>query len=708
MDKYELGIKVEQIKKLSRQKDYAAAADIADTIEAYRVKDNKILALFADVYEGSGRYEQAKEMLIEAYERTSLGRQLAYRLVKLCVKSGNISEAEEFYEDFVRVSPRDNSKYILQYELAVAKGAPIDARIEIMETYLSDEMDEKWAFELAKLYHKAGLKDKCVRQCDDVILWFNDGKYVDKALELKMRYAPLTKRQQAKYEERWMAKAPANINVEDIKIKEYDVNNKYNTTNIQHAIKESMDVIMNEGRNLFHSKEAKAEKTKTVVTDDFVNDLLAHTQRIDNITKEKKAKEETKVLNDYEEETFDDQITGQMTIEEILTAYEEREMRIAEEEKKAAEEELKKDATEQFNDNMEFIAAMAMDAMKDEEETPAEVETEDDLEFLDEEALEEEIMEEEPESENEEAVEDEFYEDDVYEESGEYFDEMIKENIEEPSEELDLTEEPLEEQELEKEEEKALEEPAKEEELDGEKVKGMIKDFVSKYSGMKGLDRQLLKVLHETIVEKNTYIFIVGEMKSGRTSLGIDLIKIINRIRQTRGRKIAKISGDVLARKNITEYFEQTEKMDIIVEKVGAISEEKVKEIVAALKNMSDEDKIVVFEDERANTDNFLAMDKELTELFKSQINVKQNKVRDWAKYGQQYAEDKGYAIDEMGMLALHAKIDDLYAISTVINNIQVETLVDDAIGKAKSRGIGRILKIFGKERGKVLREEDF
>ncbi|MCI8718944.1 MAG: tetratricopeptide repeat protein, partial [Lachnospiraceae bacterium] len=247
MDKYEYNVKLEQIKKLIKKKDYATAARIADTIDWYKVKNNQTIIMIADVYEASGRYDQSKENLKLAYDRSGLGRQIAYKLVKICIKCGELEEAEDFYDDFVSAAPKDISKYILQYELAKAKGDPIDKQISILEQYLEEDMDDKWAFELAKLYHKSGQRDKCIRQCDTVMLWFSDGKYVERAMDLKMIYTPLNKSQQERYEARWREKTgQTGFEAEEIRVKEVDVSNKYNTQNIQAALKESMDELYSE------------------------------------------------------------------------------------------------------------------------------------------------------------------------------------------------------------------------------------------------------------------------------------------------------------------------------------------------------------------------------------------------------------------------------------------------------------------------------
>ncbi len=199
MDKYEYNLKLDEIKALVGKQDYAGAASICDTIDWRKVRSNNTLNMVADAYEATKQYDKAKNALLIAYERTPLGRQLAYRLTILSIKEKNLEEAEEFYEDFLEVSPRDMARYLLQYQLAKAKGTDIDVLIGILEKYSQEDVDERWQYELAVLYHRAGYKDKCIALCDEMILWFGDGKYVEKALELKMLYEPLTRSQQEKY-----------------------------------------------------------------------------------------------------------------------------------------------------------------------------------------------------------------------------------------------------------------------------------------------------------------------------------------------------------------------------------------------------------------------------------------------------------------------------------------------------------------------------
>lgn len=202
MDKYEYNVKSDQIKKLYSRKEYAAAAKIADEIDWRKVKDNSMISRVADVYENNKEYGKAKEILLIAYERSPLGRQLAYRLTILSLRTRDFVEADEFYQDFVEMSPMDVAQYILKYRISKAKGEDTDVLIRILEAYVDVEKDERWQYELAKLYHEAGYVDKCVSMCDDIILWFNNGKYVEKALKLKQMHKALTPEQQNKLDKK--------------------------------------------------------------------------------------------------------------------------------------------------------------------------------------------------------------------------------------------------------------------------------------------------------------------------------------------------------------------------------------------------------------------------------------------------------------------------------------------------------------------------
>ena len=1059
MDKYEYNVKLEQIKKLIRKKDYATAARIADTIDWYKVKNNQTIVLIADVYEASGRYEQARENLKLAYDRSGLGRQIAYKLVKVCIKCGKIDEAEDFYDDFVSAAPRDISKYLLQYELAKAKGEPLEKQISILEQYLEEDMDDRWAFELAKLYHKTGQRDKCIEQCDTVMLWFSDGKYVDKAMDLKMIYTPLTKSQQQRYEARWREKsAQNNIKIEEIKVKEVDVANKYNTQNIQNALKESMDQIFakeekakDEAAELFKPLQKKESEEPDDYSeadgaaedaDDYIARMALNAMTYENqrkqgmaavaddefeeeeekddlgdtkifvTTRSKKNLGDTKVFDPrklvipeqvsfereeqpvkeekksepeeayiveektikreeikeelpeeepeieeteeiveepVEEEAVEEQPaeeTVEEAVEETAETVEEPVEEVVEEpveeiveeqsaeeehaeEEVAEKEEIPEEVTEEeeipeeepedstketvvevepgvmeqlmeglFSDDL-FAAATTEPEVKEEPETEEaeeaveepeiekaeEVAEESEIEDVEEAAEEPEIeeVEDEPELEEsfdgqysfgfeepEEDIEEEQIEgqmslDDFFNKEGEYhvpevdeeddietepeldeeepaveldevdepeeaevveeeydeadepevieeeydepeeleiieeeYDEadepeVIEEEYEEPEEleiieeEYDEADEPeiigeeavqdeaeepeevseaavTEEEDEETEENEEIdpfetvtelkidknlikhssdfeedseepdetdedgeieesreEEPEDDEDeqedqeseddedekepLSNQEIKQIIKDFIGKYSGVQGLDKQMLRTLQNVIVDDNCNIFIMGDAKSGKTSLGIDIIKVVNKIKRNNNRKIAKISADKLIGKEMAVYFDKLKGSDLFIENISLMDDDTLEELLDAIDNDRDS-RIIVIEDEKVNADKLLERHGELRDYFANRIVVKQNKIKDWVAIAQEYAEEKGYEIDEIGLLALHAKIDQLYGVTLVIQRNHVENVIDNAIKKAEKGGLFK--KLFGRKKDKVLTEEHF
>ena len=211
MDKYEFNIKVEQIKKLVNKGDFETAMKIADTIDWRRVRSTSLLTMISQIYEKNAEYQDAKDILLLAYERAPLGKGLLYKLTDLALRENNIQEAETYYREFCELSGDDPRQYLLRFLILEAKDAPLEQQINSLERYCQEELDEKWLYHLAELYHQANQADDCVRICDKIMLMFGLGKYVDKAMELKLQYAPLTKYQmdlvenREKYEEKLRA-----------------------------------------------------------------------------------------------------------------------------------------------------------------------------------------------------------------------------------------------------------------------------------------------------------------------------------------------------------------------------------------------------------------------------------------------------------------------------------------------------------------------
>lgn len=208
MDKYEFNIKAEQMRKMAEQGDYKTAMQIADTIDWRRVRNANLLSYVADIYEHNSEYEEAKDILLLAFERAPVGKRFLYKLAEISVKAGDLQDAQEFYHEFCEMSPDDSRQFLLRYLILKAKGASAEQLIAPLEEYTSEEVDEEWLYTLAKLYSEAGCEDACVRTCDKIMLLFGLGQYVDKAMELKLQYRSLSKEQmdlvenRSKYEEK--------------------------------------------------------------------------------------------------------------------------------------------------------------------------------------------------------------------------------------------------------------------------------------------------------------------------------------------------------------------------------------------------------------------------------------------------------------------------------------------------------------------------
>lgn len=258
MDKYEFKLKVDEMKALVSARNYKAAAEIAETINWRKIRNLNALVLAGEIFEQVERYEESKEILLLAYDKSPIGRNIIYRLAEIAIKTKNFHEAKEYYDEFVDIAPHDNLKYVLKYKMTAAQGLPYENQIKILEELKEQEYSEEWAYELAYLYHRNRQPDKCVDACDELILWFGDGTYVEKALELKMHYQPLTKTQEEKYRMFRQRRAgvievkpddfleSGEIINETVQIPSVVTNpGRFNTANLQNEIAKGMQQIIN-------------------------------------------------------------------------------------------------------------------------------------------------------------------------------------------------------------------------------------------------------------------------------------------------------------------------------------------------------------------------------------------------------------------------------------------------------------------------------
>ena len=364
MDKYEYNLKLDQIKALSAEEGYMSAAEIADSINWNKIKNVNTLVKIGEIYEKAERYQDARDILLMAYDRSPIGRMIIYRLAEVAIKMGDYDAATEYYDEFVEIAPHDDMKYVLRYAIKKGQGASFDELITILEEYKDEEYTEEWAYELAYLYHKAGKADKCIDACDELILWFGDGPYVERALELKMLYQPLTKAQEEKYR-RFKAEKekPAKIKDEaevteigamemvkggeivhdDVTIPQINVNQeKFNTVNLQQEIAKGMQQIMEaKGKNevadtmdtikkivedipyLKLEKEQEEyvqqpEETEHIATDEEIDGSLK--LNFKELLGEDADGQMSMVMS--EKTQLEHQITGQMSIQDVLEEWE--------------------------------------------------------------------------------------------------------------------------------------------------------------------------------------------------------------------------------------------------------------------------------------------------------------------------------------------------------------------------------------------------
>lgn len=286
MDKSEYKLRAEEIKDLISRGEYAQAAEIADTIDWRRVKSVMMLCTISDLYKINRRYEDARDMLLLAYERRPGGRTICYSLCELSIKMEEYVQAIEYYKEFVQVAPKDPGRYILQYKLYEAQDVSLEERIAVLEELKKRDYREKWAYELAYLYHRVGLAARCVEECDELILWFGEGKYVIKAMELKMLHQPLTPEQQEKYDHRFDAPGshiPSQNSVQD---NEYSGNESYEQSYAQDGSYDQSQGYAQDGsddQDQSYAQDSSYDQNQSYVQDSGYDQVAGDTQIYDPV-----------------------------------------------------------------------------------------------------------------------------------------------------------------------------------------------------------------------------------------------------------------------------------------------------------------------------------------------------------------------------------------------------------------------------------------
>ena len=359
MDKYEYRVKTEQMLEYAEEKQYKKAMEIADTIDWRRVKNPSMLNTVSEIYEYNGEFQKSRDILFVAYDRAPESRKVIYRLGLLALKINDTDEASDCYEEFVKVAPKDPNQYILKYKILKAQNAPFTEQISALEDFKKAEYVEKWAYELASLYHQAGMTAKCLEECDDLILWFSEGKYVYQAMELKMKYKPLTPLQQEKYDSRPGARPKVNtLAAVKAKAAQAKAAEQVKEENTGKEEPQEAEAVREE-----QAEEKPEEALKTDTTEEAVSEEAeerekpAESEKSSAITRvvagatleealtnlASGIKIEEEAMAQKEEELL---LGGQMKIDEILQEWEEKQKVHAdaiEEQKKKDEERIRKE-----------------------------------------------------------------------------------------------------------------------------------------------------------------------------------------------------------------------------------------------------------------------------------------------------------------------------------------------------------------------------
>lgn len=833
VDKYEFQIKTEQMEKLLKKKEYKAAAKIADSIDWRKIRNVGLLLSVSEIYEKLERYEDCNEILNMAYDCSPIGRMIVYRMVEVAVKLGNFEEAIELYKEFIKIAPHDLGRYVLKYKIYQGRGSSIEDQIAILEEYKSREYQEEWAYELATLYYKEGMISKCVEECDDLILWFSEGEYVVKAMELKMRIQPLTASQQEKYRQMVSENQAEEIQVKPINMDEF------NTGNLQAALAEGLqDFIGQEHKGEADTKPIPAPWDQELETEDkeevFPEEELEEPEKQEmtaeapsmkesasfdvfdekvesfqepkplskaDTTKEPEVQEKKnpapekepekkesfaapprdtfklpkflgqdasgQLTFDMEENVLERQITGQLTIEDILNGWEEKkketEAAIAEaakrDEEKRKEREYLRAAGKLPELNTEVVPTLPAEIQRliDEiegklpvrvhvepierdgspEEAKAEPKKEAKRNRLEETQDIATILELAQETESDEAGEEPAflaeYDDILSILEAESLDGpraekevQVMEAEPEPEQEPIPEEAEPEEADMQEEEESSAPSPmmeklekALEEEL-GDIPPGHLSEEQKKlfayFTSVRGMNQQLAELLEEDRMRKGQRedslvgnIVITGEGGTGKSTLASDIVKALQKQRKASGASMAKVEAEELNGKNVSAVIKKLGGGALLIEKAGRMKTQTAIQLSHAMTRKTG-GLLVILEDEKEEIRDLFIRCESLGAKFTRTIELPTFTNKELVAFGESYAKEQECVLDEMAVLALYNQIGNRQTSDHLVNVAEVKELIDDAMERGGKRGL------FGKRRkgrtdefgNLILLEKDF
>lgn len=783
MDKYEYRVKTEQMLEYVNKKAYDKAMEIADTIDWRKVKNIPMLNSVSEIYEVNGEYQKSRDVLFIAYDRAPSSRKIVYRLGILALKMNDISEAMDCYEEFIGVAPKDPNQFILRYKILKAQKAPVEQQIDALEEFKKAEYIEKWAYELAKLYHEAGRTAECLEECDDLILWFSEGKYVYKAMELKMRYKPLTPLQKEKYEQRFedkKKKAPVNEAEEKTAEEQETKEAPASTAEVESDLEMASDIL-----EIEEERPVEKQITGQMSIEEILEGWEAKQKEIVEANEEARRNESAQKIIEKAQKKLQD--TASILPEEIQRLIDdienEAEGSAAEEEPKAEEPVEEEEAFEE--EPIENMGALVESLTVDDDEYEEEDYEEEDYEEED---------YEEAEYESEEDYEEEDYEEPEYEAEEDYEEAEFVEESEEIEEVYDVLSDETEiedpafeevtyaeeeqvefsgldsddeeelydddfneayediEDETEEPEEAATEEEPIEIEEPNPQVKrspgGVVYDtgFVvqgrydleaqseiglkaglteeqkrlfSYFVPIRGMSEQLVEVLDADKKCKNRFgtsrtgnLLIIGRKGSGKTVLAVDVVKAIQKQRKIKQGKVAIITGESLNKKELTGIVQKLKGGALIIEKAGKLNARTIRELNDLMEEQTEE-LLFVLEEQRKPLEKMLNSNLAFKKKFTSKLELPVFINDELVTFGQTYAKENGYRIDEMGILALYSRIDMMQKEDHAVTVAEVKEIMDEAIAHSQKANMKHFVKrVFGKGTDDtdriILKEDDF
>ena len=759
MDKYEYNLKLEEITRLVDQGYYEDAMDIVDTIDWRRVRNVRTLCMVSEIYEENGRLEDSKDLLMRAYRKSQAVRSILFRLTEISVKLRDFDDAAEFYSEFVNVAPNDNSRYLLKYMIYRGRGAAIEDQIEILEEYNQKEYTEKYAYELAKLYYRADQKTKCVDACDDLVLWFRQGKYVIRALELKQKVTDLTPVQQAIYDNRNEATMPKAEMVETVApdLEKAILENMPESTKevltddvISVTEKEiAQSVAEHAAANAREEEESRLQSYESTIPEiqageenDLQQDVQAHP--VDTTVPAKPQK----TGKDYGFNTADLQAELAKSMRDIVAGIQRKtdDSDIIEPVNDVTEQEKNMPAPEPEKvlktNNIDDIL-LSMSAAQKEAAIAAVFHTNSKIEKGPEEVGRLKTEAAKPESVPEQEVVEEPEAKPVAEAVEEPEAKPVAEAVEEPEAKLvtEAVKEPASEAAAKAEPVKANEEKAaedfgktkniskaiKEEEVPAPEPERIPTDLTkeqkytfSYFSTVGGLRQQIAAALYMVMKKMNTMdqtsrtgnLIILGAEGSGKSTMGIRFAKTISEEKGEESAKIAKIYAEDFNKKDIPSTVAMIAGGTLIIEEAGDLDDAVVEQLSKAMEFRTDA-LLVILEDEKKYLKELFDKHPGFAEKFTNEIVIPVFTNDELVGFGRAYAYDEDYTIDEDAVAALYERIGELQEDGRPVTIIDVKEIVDQAIRKSEKIGFRKLSMVLSRKRYDqddrvILYEKDF